>query len=137
MADDEILTAYIKKLEEENSNLKAQIAKKSKVSFNKLWRDWWNFNSAFVWSIIIVTAVIGAIAYPFVKYDFAVATGKFYLETGRTGGFSSQICYTVRHEILLGQDDRLTNCIIDIDEAYLAAEHHRKIWLKQKQLNGE
>ena len=124
---DEIVSSYIEKIEQENKKLKEQL--KSKPKFILFETGWWRYNSdmvifAFFFSLAAFT--IGFCIWKAINY---VDTGEFYVETSHNKG---EFCVWKKFD--WKTDDRI-DCWDDANIAYEQAAKHRKEWKKLKTLN--
>lgn len=131
-SQDEIITSYIEKIEQENKELKQKL--KSKPSFVLFETGWWHHNGGgLVGSIVLFSAIF--------LFGFLVWKGINYTDTGRfyvsdPPGQTSRVKFCVYHEYDWAKDE-LLGCWdeSEAEEAYEAAAKHREEWKKLKALN--
>lgn len=120
--NDEILTKYIERLEQENSELKKKLKEKPRPIFGlaRMWESYCGSDGAQISSVLLGGALI--IASAIVGYNVLIPdepparlTNVFHIDAWNDCYYND--CYYVVQEKTNGETERVSACIDDKDEA--------------------
>jgi len=143
-SDSELILEYLEQLKEDNSRLKKELKAKNRpifdfASLTGLLRDiaghW------FPQTVLVVSLIVAGILLIYGLAVFHGPNGKFYVERKGTVTIQSipectqpppiqKPCFRVVSEVDLGQDDYISDCYDNKDEAYKAAAEFTEEWKK-------
>lgn len=125
---DEIVSSYIEKIEQENKDLKAKVRNRPK--FILFETDWWRYNGPGVIALVLMLPiVVGLVSLVWASVVYRENTGQFYVSS-----LGNEFCVYQKYD--WAEDDRI-ECWKTSDKAYDKAAEHRKEWKRLESLNNE